>query len=576
MPYATMAAVAEEVSGGPVDATEVAIDGTVVINDAGEWVGPESAVSWADIEGIPADFADGVDDAPDAMAELGLSCLDGDVPVWDGTLTEWACGFDQDTLADMDCADGQLVRWNGATLGWFCDDDIDTVLSPDEVDAIVADNGYAMATDLFGGSFADLSGVPDGLDDGDDDTLAGIACVDGEVLLYSLASGGWACGIDSDSTLTSAEVQAMVESMAALALGAGTTIGGEAPLLESSTVEWTQLGGVPDSLADGDNDAFAELSCADGEFLTVEGGAWSCEPFDGDGDGVPVWTDCDDGDTSLGSRITDSDCDAEDDADGESGGTVMYGNYRINNSVDLANLAGYTEVTGELEIQAGAIPNIDALTSLTTVGGDFFIQENNAITNLDGLENLTSVGGRFEIKTNASLTDTSGLRNLASIGSLQISGNAALIEISGFERVSTVEGGFVIIGNRSLTTVGGFESLTEIGGRLYLYDSPEITNIDAFSELTTVGDNMNIEEVHSLTNLDAFSSLTSVSDYLRIYRNNSLTDISGLSGVSAPSRSNLNIRYNSSLCQSLVDDLVDTIGSWFATGVGTGSNNSGC
>ena len=98
VPYANMALVAEEVSGGPVDASEVAIAGTLVINDAGEWVGTAPTVSWDGIEGMPADFADGVDDDSDPLADLGVSCLDGDVPKWDGALMEWGCGFDEDTV----------------------------------------------------------------------------------------------------------------------------------------------------------------------------------------------------------------------------------------------------------------------------------------------------------------------------------------------------------------------------------------------------------------------------------------------------------------------------------------------
>ena len=53
VPYATLATVAEEVAGGPVDASEIAVGGTPVVNEAGEWVGPTPTVSWSDIEGCP-------------------------------------------------------------------------------------------------------------------------------------------------------------------------------------------------------------------------------------------------------------------------------------------------------------------------------------------------------------------------------------------------------------------------------------------------------------------------------------------------------------------------------------------
>ena len=65
---------------------------------------------------MPAGFADGVDDESDSFAALGVSCMDGETPVWDAVIVEWACG-------------------------------IDMVLSESEVDAMVADNGYATTTD---------------------------------------------------------------------------------------------------------------------------------------------------------------------------------------------------------------------------------------------------------------------------------------------------------------------------------------------------------------------------------------------------------------------------------------------
>ena len=112
VPYATMATVAEEVSGGPVDASQIAVDGTPVVNELGEWVGPAPTVNWTDIEGMPEDFADGIDDDTDtdtdSFAALGTSCLDGDIPVWDAVLTEWTCGIDAVLTADEVDAIGEV------------------------------------------------------------------------------------------------------------------------------------------------------------------------------------------------------------------------------------------------------------------------------------------------------------------------------------------------------------------------------------------------------------------------------------------------------------------------------------
>jgi hypothetical protein len=195
VPYAAMASVAEELVGGPVDAETVAVGGVPVINEAGEWVGPASAVSWSDIEGMPEDFADGVDDDTDtdsdSLAELATSCLDGDIPVWDAVVEAWACDFDQDTLAAIGCLDGQLIHWSGDSMGWVCADDVDTFLTEEDVDSMVADNGYAMASEVFSGSFLDLVDVPVGLEDGDDDTQLSEGDVDEMV-----SDNGYAMGTD--------------------------------------------------------------------------------------------------------------------------------------------------------------------------------------------------------------------------------------------------------------------------------------------------------------------------------------------------------------------------------------------
>ena len=210
VPYATMATVAEEVAGGPVDASQVSIAGTPVINEAGEWVGPAATVSWDDIEGVPDD------EDSDSFADLGASCLDGNIPTWDGTLMAWGCGTDADTQlseaqVDAMVADNGYAMAADAFGGSFTDltdvpsglDDGDdnTQLTEAEVDAYVSDNGYAMGSEVFTGSFLDLDDVPVGLEDGDDDSFAdlGASCTDGAIPVWDAELELWACGSDTDT-----------------------------------------------------------------------------------------------------------------------------------------------------------------------------------------------------------------------------------------------------------------------------------------------------------------------------------------------------------------------------------------
>lgn len=100
----------------------------------------------------------------------------------------------------------------------------------------------------------------------------------------------------------------------------------------------------------------------------------------------------------------------------------------------------YTEVTSRLVISGSDITNLDALSSLRKVHGDFLIQETK-LTALDGLSALDSVGGPLDISS-------PGLSNIKALASLRTVGDLSIIE------------------NNSLTSLDGCSSFTEIKRRL--------------------------------------------------------------------------------------------------------------
>ncbi len=142
---ATTADTATNLDGGTVDATEIRINGTTVIDSTGAIT--NSSFDWAALTGIPSDLADG--DAFEANTDL-LASVGG-------------------------CSDGQLLTWQ--TGAWTC--------------------GAAMPTSI---PWSMLTGVPAGLDDGDDDTdtdtLATLGCSDGNVARF--VGSSWACAAPGD------------------------------------------------------------------------------------------------------------------------------------------------------------------------------------------------------------------------------------------------------------------------------------------------------------------------------------------------------------------------------------------
>ena len=182
-----------------------------------------------------------------------------------------------------------VVDGNGSWVG-------PTVISEAEVETHITNGPLDLAsgTTIAGGGIVTNNG-----------------CADGEVLVYSLSSQNWECGTDQNNTLTAAEVQAMVEAVGGLALSAGATVGGSPIVTEASLPpsDWNSLNNIPQDIVDGDDGI--DLTCADGETLRSNNGAWECTPFnsaiDYDQDGILSWEDCDDNDPNI--PANDVDCD---------------------------------------------------------------------------------------------------------------------------------------------------------------------------------------------------------------------------------------------------------------------------
>ncbi|MBR58230.1 MAG: hypothetical protein CMH54_09435 [Myxococcales bacterium] len=181
---------------------------------------------------------------------------------------------DDNALAEISCGNGQIIKWLGTI--WACSDDVDTdtILSELEVDEMVGNNGYAMEASLapvaFTGVFADLTDLPEGLVDGDQDLLSTITCATDQTI--KMIAGEWTCAddIDTDTVLSEAEVDALVNNNGyalAIELHAIATDG-----------EFTSLENIPSGLLDGDDDTLAGLTCATDELAKWNGTSWACAP----------------------------------------------------------------------------------------------------------------------------------------------------------------------------------------------------------------------------------------------------------------------------------------------------------
>ncbi len=254
VPYARMAGMSEELQpGASLDVENLSVGGNEIIANDGSWTGTTPDVFWEDLLAVPADFAD-EDDA--------------------------------DTLANLSCSDGQWAMFDAVMGSWVCDGFSDTTLSAAEITAAV----NSAAVDLYVGStlggspiltdsssidWSALTGVPSGLSDGDDDSLAALSCSHGQWAMFDVVTGSWGCNGFSDTTLSAADITAAVQA-AAIDLYVGSTLDGSPILTDSSSIDWSALAGVPSGLGDGDDDSLASLSCGVGWIAVFDGSSWVC------------------------------------------------------------------------------------------------------------------------------------------------------------------------------------------------------------------------------------------------------------------------------------------------------------
>ena len=261
-PYAQIAGIAESVEGGSVDADNVSIQGTPVIDSTGTWVGQPVTPLWTNVQGIPSGFADDVDDV--------LSS---------GQVIQYVENQSNLNLANSTTVGGNSIVTSATTLqpNWnniqnkpagFLDD-VDNVLSPSEVESYVESTstlnlnssttigGSSILTPSSNLNWNNLQNVPTGLNDGDELDLLDSNCSSGEIVSWN--GSDWVCV--SDNTLTPSEVGTYISNNA-YDLNVSTTINGATILTD---VDNTLVG--------------LGLSCQDGDIARYDStlGEWYCD-----------------------------------------------------------------------------------------------------------------------------------------------------------------------------------------------------------------------------------------------------------------------------------------------------------
>jgi len=260
-PYAQIAGIAESVLGGSVDADNISIQGSPVVDATGTWVGQPVTPSWTNIQGIPSGFADDVDDV--------LSSGQVETYIENASNLNLA---NSTTLGGNSIVTSATVlqpNWSniqGKPAGFL--DDTDNVLSASEVESFVESTstlnlnsntqigGASILTPSSNLNWNNLQNVPTGLADGDELDLLDSNCSSGEIVSWT--GSDWDCV--SDNTLTPSEVGSYLNNNA-YTLNVNTTLDGATILTD---VDNTLVG--------------LGMSCQDGDIARYDAtGEWYCD-----------------------------------------------------------------------------------------------------------------------------------------------------------------------------------------------------------------------------------------------------------------------------------------------------------
>jgi len=231
------------------------------------------------------------------------------------------------------------------------------------------------------------------------------------------------------------------------------------------------------------------------------------------------------------------------------------------------NYPNCTEIEGYVTISGDDINNLNGLSVLTLIGGDFELGNydggNPALTSLSGLEGITSIGGNLEIKGNVLLSGLTGLANVDTIGGgLVIKGNTALTSLTGLENLTSIGtdiyGILRIENNSNLTSLTGLDNINFIAGELSIDKNAALTSLTGLENVTSIGEGIIIWDNDNLTSLSALENLYSIGGYLRIQENDALSSLTGLDNIEAGTITGLLfINYNTLLTNCEVQSVCD-------------------
>ena len=238
------------------------------------------------------------------------------------------------------------------------------------------------------------------------------------------------------------------------------------------------------------------------------------------------------------------------------------GNFHVlgNDSLTTLNIPSLQTIGGDFYVDFAndKLTTLGNFTELQTIGGDFYVNhQNNQLTTLGNFPSLQTIGEYFNVRGNDKLTTLGNFPSLQTIGGyFDVSGsNTQLTTLGNFPSLQTIRGYFSVNNNNQLTTLGNFPSLQSIG-RFFSIGYPSkssainerhsITTLGNFPSLQTIGEYFYVGYNDKLTTLGNFSSLQTIGGYFYVRGNDKLTTLGNFTNLQSI-REYFSVIYNDEL-----------------------------
>ena len=147
----------------------------------------------------------------------------------------------------------------------------------------------------------------------------------------------------------------------------------------------------------------------------------------------------------------------------------------------------YTEISGSLEIRdsnnPSTIVDLSSLNSLSSIGADLILYENEILKDLGGLNNLNDFSGDIQLYSNDKLENIDALSQISIANFIHIFGNKSLSSLIGFHGLQEISLGISIQATTLIENLDGFKNVKIIENNIFIEQNVGLLDVSGLNEL---------------------------------------------------------------------------------------------